>query len=88
MKKFMILDLQWFAEAGTLVNTTLGYRNAYTGDLTSFDGTYNLSSLNKTYYDTTLLHRRIYCHRWRGCGRRPRRWRRCRPCCRTPSTGH
>lgn len=54
MKK-LILNLQWFAEAGTLVNTTLGYRNAYTGDLTSFDGDYSLESLNKTYYDTTLL---------------------------------
>lgn len=54
MKKFLF-DLQWFAEAGTLVNTTLGYRNAYTGDLTEFDGTYDLSTLNKTYFDTTLL---------------------------------
>ena len=33
----MMLDLQWFAEAGTLVNTTVGYRNAYTGDLTNFE---------------------------------------------------
>ena len=54
MKK-LILNLQWFAEAGTLVNTTGGYRNAYTGDLTPFDSTYSLESLNKTYYDTTLL---------------------------------
>ena len=52
----LFLDLQWFAEAGTLVNTTLGYRNAYTGDLTEFTpGTEDLSSLNKTFYDTTLL---------------------------------
>ena len=54
MKK-LILNLQWFAEAGTLVNTTLGYRNAYTGSLTEFDSDYTLESLNKTYYDTTLL---------------------------------
>ena len=49
------LNLQWFAEAGTLVNTTLGYRNAYSGDLTAFDSDYSLESLNKTYFDTTLL---------------------------------
>lgn len=54
MKK-LFLNLQWFAEAGTLVNTTVGYRNAYTGELTDFDGTYDLSTLNKTYFDTTLL---------------------------------
>ena len=54
MKK-LILDLQWFAEAGTLVNTMLGYRNAYTGELTNFDSDYTLESLNKTYFDTTLL---------------------------------
>ena len=53
--KTLFIDLQWFAEAGTLVNTTVGYRNAYTGDLTEFGGDYDLSSLNKTYYDTTLL---------------------------------
>ena len=50
-----ILNLQFFAEAGTLVNTSAGYRNAYTGDLTEFDGTNSLASLNKTYFDTTLL---------------------------------
>lgn len=54
--KDLFLNLQWFAEAGTLVNTTLGYRNAYTGDLTDFvPGVTDLSSLNKTFYDTTLL---------------------------------
>ena len=51
----LFLNLQWFAEAGTLVNTTVGYRNAYDGTLTEFDGTYDLSTLNKTYFDTTLL---------------------------------
>ena len=51
----LVLNLQWFAEAGTLVNTTVGYRNAYTGDNTPFDTDYSLESLNKTYFDTTLL---------------------------------
>ena len=52
----LLFDLQWFAEAGTLVNTTLGYRNAYTGDLTEFTpGSDDLTSLNKTFYDTSLL---------------------------------
>jgi len=55
MEKLM-LNLQWFAEAGTLVNTTVGYRNAYTGELTEFvSGVTDLSTLNKTYFDTTLL---------------------------------
>lgn len=54
--KFWELNLQFFGEAGTLVNTTVGYRNAYTGDLTEFTpGGDDLSSLNKTFYDTTLL---------------------------------
>ncbi|MBQ2178749.1 MAG: N4-gp56 family major capsid protein [Oscillospiraceae bacterium] len=55
MKKIFAFNLQWFAEAGTLVNSTVGYRNAYTGDLTQFDTDYTLESQNKTYFDTTLL---------------------------------
>jgi len=55
MKKW-ILDLQLFAEAGTLVNATTNYVNAYTGDVTPFTpGSDDLSSLNKTFYDTELL---------------------------------
>ena len=51
-----ILDLQLFAEAGTLVNATGNYVNAYTGETTPFTpGTDDLSSLNKTFYDTELL---------------------------------
>ena len=51
-----ILDLQLFAEAGTLVNATGNYVNAYTGETTSFTpGSDDLSSLNKTFYDTELL---------------------------------
>ena len=55
MEKFKF-NLQRFAEAGTLVNTMVGYRNAYTGDVTTFTpGGDDLSSLNKVFYDTALL---------------------------------
>ena len=55
MKKFW-MDLQLFADAGTLVNATGNYVNAYTGATESFTpGTSDLSSLDKTYYDTTVL---------------------------------
>ena len=55
MKK-IIFDLQWFADAGTLVNATQNYVNAYTGDTTSFvTGVTDLSPLNKTFFDTALL---------------------------------
>ena len=51
-----ILYLQRFADAGTLVNATGNYVNAYTGSTTSFTpGSDDLSSLNKTFYDTELL---------------------------------
>lgn len=50
------LDLQLFAEAGTLTNTTLGYRNAYTGDLTPFStGTDDLTPTMKSFYKTGML---------------------------------
>jgi len=55
MKK-IIFNLQWFADAGTLVNATGNYVNAYTGDTTSFvTGVTDLSPLNKTFWDTALL---------------------------------
>ena len=55
MKKLW-MDLQLFADAGTLVNATGNYVNAYTGSTESFTpGTSDLSSLDKTYYDTTVL---------------------------------
>ena len=55
MKKLW-MDLQLFADAGTLVNATGNYVNAYTGETTSFvPGTSDLSTLDKTYYDTTVL---------------------------------
>ncbi len=50
------LNLQQFADAGTLVNATGNYVNAYTGSTESFTpGVTDLSPLNKTFYDTTLL---------------------------------
>ena len=49
------INLQLFADAGTLVNTTGNYVNAYTGDTTAFDGVNTLSGELKTFYDTELL---------------------------------
>ena len=51
MKDF-IINLQLFAEAGTVTNTTTGTVNAYTG---SANTTNSLSAGMKTYYDTELL---------------------------------
>ena len=57
LKKFGIfaVNLQLFADAGTLVNSTGNYVNAYTGDTTSFSGKDTLSGELKTFYDTELL---------------------------------
>ena len=49
------MNLQLFAEAGTLVNATGNYVNAHTGATTAFDGTNSLSGELKTFYDTELL---------------------------------
>ena len=46
------LDLQLFADAGTVVNTTGGTVNANTGASTASGA---MSSAMKTYYDTELL---------------------------------
>ena len=52
----MILNLQLFADAGTLVNATGGYANAYDGSKTTpFDGSNSLAGELKTFYDTELL---------------------------------
>ena len=49
-------DLQMFADgAGTLVNATGSYVNAYTGVTTAFEGKNTLDPQLKTYYDTELL---------------------------------
>lgn len=48
-------NLQMFADAGNLVNTTQNYVNAYTGATTAFDQTNTLAPELKTFYDTELL---------------------------------
>ena len=48
-------NLQMFAEAGTLVNATGNYVNAYDGTTQAFDATNSLSGELKTFYDTELL---------------------------------
>ena len=55
MKKYFILNLQLFAEAGTLVNATGNFVNAYTGETTAFSGTNTFAGELKTFYDTELL---------------------------------
>ena len=47
--------LQLFADAGTLVNATGNYVNAYTSETTAFEGANTLSGELKTFYDTELL---------------------------------
>ncbi len=53
--KDWILNLQLFADAGTLVNATTTYINSYTGSATSFDDSNTLTPTMKTFYDTELL---------------------------------
>ena len=55
MKNLYILNLQLFADAGTLVNATGNYVNAYEGTTTAFDGVNTLAGELKTFYDTELL---------------------------------
>ena len=55
MKIFEIINLQMFAEAGTLVNGTANFVNAYTGDTQAFNDANSLSGELKTFYDTELL---------------------------------
>ena len=56
MEKYRNMNLQLFSDAGSLVNTTIGYRNAYTGDLTPFTvGTDDLTPTMKTFYKTGML---------------------------------
>lgn len=49
---FIRYDLQLFAEAGTVTNTTTGHVNSYTGAATTTNA---LSDSMKTFYDTELL---------------------------------
>ena len=61
MKKFInklmaiAMNLQLFADAGTLVNATGNYVNAYDGTSQAFDGTNSLSGELKVFYDIELL---------------------------------
>jgi N4-gp56 family major capsid protein len=56
MEPIRKLNLRLFDDAGSLVNTTIGYRNAYTGALTPFStGTDDLTPTMKTYYKTGML---------------------------------
>lgn len=56
MNTFEMLNLQMFADgAGSLVNATGNYVNAYTGATTAFDDSNTLTPTMKTYYDTELL---------------------------------
>ena len=48
-------SLQLFADAGTMVNATGNYVNAYTGETQAFDAANSLSGELKTFYDTELL---------------------------------
>ena len=48
-------NLQMFAEAGTLVNATGNYVNAYDGTTQAFDDVNTLKGELKTFYDTELL---------------------------------
>ena len=50
-----MLNLQLFADAGTLVNATGNYVNAYEGTTQAFDSVNTLSGELKTFYDTELL---------------------------------
>ena len=55
MRKNFVFDLQFFAEAGDLVNATGGFVNAATGAKTDFDDKHSLAPELKAFYDTELL---------------------------------
>ncbi len=48
-------DLQFFADAGTLVNATENFVNAGTGATSAFDNAHSLTPELKAFYDTELL---------------------------------
>lgn len=52
MTKYYLFNLQQFAEAGNVVNTTTGHTNAYTGTATT---TTAMSAEMKVYYNTEVL---------------------------------
>ena len=51
----IVFGLQLFAEAGTVVNATNGFANAYTGSRENFDDGHSFEGELKVYYDTELL---------------------------------
>ena len=52
---FEYINLQLFADAGTLVNATGSFVNAYEGTTTAFDAAHTMDGELKTFYDTELL---------------------------------
>ena len=48
-------DIQFFADAGTVVNATAGYVNSGSGETSAFSGSNTLSAEMKDFYDTELL---------------------------------
>ena len=52
---FEYINLQLFADAGTLVNGTGNFVNAYDGTTTAFDAAHTMDGELKTFYDTELL---------------------------------
>ena len=50
-----LINLQLFADAGTLVNATGNFVNAYDGTTQAFDDAHSLSGELKVFYDTELL---------------------------------
>ena len=55
MKEMFNINLQLLAEAGTLVNATGNYVNAYTGATEAFAGANTMDPALKAFYDTELL---------------------------------
>ena len=51
----MRINLQHFAEAGSLVNATTGFVNSAEGSTAPFTDTHSLTPELKTFYDTELL---------------------------------
>lgn len=57
MKTYLVnaMYLQLFADAGTLVNATGNFVNAYTGETQKFDANHTMDGELKAFYDTELL---------------------------------
>lgn len=56
LNMFVVMSLQLFADAGSVVNTSVNYANAYDASKSeAFAGANTLSGVLKTYYDTELL---------------------------------